>query len=227
MISTNITRSQAALISGISLFLMAIIAPIADFGILQSLIITDDVQLTFENITNSEGSFRLSILFFMLVVVLDIIVAWGLYIFLKPVNQPLSLLTAWFRLIYAGILGVMAFYLYEALQFLDTSQFNALISTEQFQAELMFSLAAFRKGWEFALIVFGFHLLVLGYLLYKAGYMKKILGILVVIAALGYMVDGIGKILTADYGSGIAIYTFIGEVVLLFWLIIKGRTYKD
>ncbi|WP_286169650.1 DUF4386 family protein [Halocella sp. SP3-1] len=35
--------------------------------------------------------------------ILDIVVAWGLYILLKPVNKNISLLSTWFRLVYAAI----------------------------------------------------------------------------------------------------------------------------
>jgi hypothetical protein len=34
------------------------------------------------------------------------VVAWALYIFLKPINNNLSLLGAWLRLTYATILGI-------------------------------------------------------------------------------------------------------------------------
>jgi hypothetical protein len=41
-------------------------------------------------------------------------------------------------------------------------------------------------------------------------------------AALGYLIDSLGKILLPDYNLTIAAFTFIGEVLLLFWLFIKG-----
>jgi hypothetical protein len=72
------------------------------------------------------------------------------------------------------------------------------------------------------MIVFGFHLLIIGYLIFRAGYMKRILGILLILASAGYLIDGIGNILSKDYNVTIALYTFIGELVLIFWLLIKG-----
>ena len=98
--------------------------------------------------------------------------------------------------------------------------------TGTLEVVIMQSLMKFNYGWEFSLIIFGFHLLLLGFLAYKAGYMKRILGILLLIAALGYLIDGFGKILTVDYGKGIGIYTFIGEIVLIFWLLISGGKAK-
>jgi hypothetical protein len=72
------------------------------------------------------------------------------------------------------------------------------------------------------MIVFGFHLLIIGYLIFMAGYMKRILGILLILASAGYLIDGFGQILSPEYHVTIALYTFIGELVLIFWLLIKG-----
>jgi hypothetical protein len=43
-----------------------------------------------------------------------------------------------------------------------------------------------------------------------------------VLAAAGYIVDGFGKTLSSDYNLNIAQFTFVGEVLLIFWLLWKG-----
>jgi hypothetical protein len=219
----DISIHCSAIIAGIGLLIMAILAPIANFSILQGLIIPDDAAKTFSNIAASEGLFRLGIFFFLLVVILDIIVAWALYIFLSPVNRSLSLLAAWLRIVYATLLAVGLYNLINVLHLLSGTDYLSVLDTDQLQAQVMLSLNAYTHGWQFGLIIFGFHLLLLGYLAFKAGYMKKILGILIIVAALGYMIDGCGKLLSSHYSVTISLYTFIGEVVLIFWLLIKGR----
>ena len=37
-----------------------------------------------------------------------------------------------------------------------------------------------------------------------------------------YIVDGLGKTLFPDYNLNISQFTFIGEVILIFWLLWKG-----
>jgi hypothetical protein len=44
------------------------------------------------------------------------------------------------------------------------------------------------------------------------------LGILLIVASFGYMFDGVAKIITPGYNKNVAAFTFIGEVVLIFWL---------
>jgi hypothetical protein len=224
---TDISLRNSAIIAGIGLMIMAILAPIANFSILHGLIVPDDTAKTVSNILASEGLFRLGICFFLIVVILDIIVAWALYVFLKPVNRSLSLLTAWFRIVYATMLGVVLINLVYVLQLLNGADFLSVFETNQLQAQVMLSLNTFTSGWEFGLIIFSFHLFLLGYLVYKAGYMRKILGILIILASLGYLIDGFGKLLSPDYGVSIAMFTFIGEVILIFWLLIKGRKINE
>ena len=219
----EISLNNSAIIAGIGLLLMAILAPIANFAIIQGLIDPNDAAKTVSNISESNGLFRLGICLFMIVALLDIIVAWALYIYLTPVNKQLSLLTAWLRIIYATILGVVLINLINVLQLINGADYLTGFSIAQIQAQVMLSLNIFTHGWEFGLIIFGFHLLLLGYLILKAGYMRRILGILIILAAFGYLIDGFGKLLSADYSISISIFTFVGEVILIFWLLIKGR----
>ncbi len=223
----KISLKQSAVIAGVGLLLMAVLGPVANFKIIQGLIDPGDVVKTVSNIVASEGLFRLGIVLFLIVALLDIIVAWALYIFLIPINKQLSLLTAWLRIIYATVLLVVLTNLIHVLIFLGGHEYLNIFSSEQLNGQVMLSLAFFNRGWEFGLIIFGFHLLLLGYLLSKAGYMRKILGILVIIASLGYIVDGLGKLISANYHLTISMYTFIGEVVLMVWLLIRGIQLKE
>lgn len=223
----EISLNNSAIIAGIGLLLMAILAPIANFAIIQGLIDPNDAAKTVSNISESNGLFRLGICLFMIVALLDIIVAWALYIYLTPVNKQLSLLTAWLRIIYATILGVVLINLINVLQLINGADYLTGFSIAQIQAQVMLSLNIFTHGWEFGLIIFGFHLLLLGYLILKAGYMRRILGILIILAAFGYLIDGFGKLLSADYSISISIFTFFGEVILIFWLLIKGRKVQE
>lgn len=223
----EISLNNSAIIAGIGLLLMAILAPIANFAIIQGLIDPNDAAKTVSNISESNGLFRLGICLFMIVALLDIIVAWALYIYLIPVNKQLSLLTAWLRIIYATILGVVLINLINVLQLINGADYLTGFSIAQIQAQVMLSLNIFTHGWEFGLIIFGFHLLLLGYLILKAGYMRRILGILIILAAFGYLIDGFGKLLSADYSISISIFTFFGEVILIFWLLIKGRKVQE
>src|SRR5215207_6246299 len=208
---TDISLRTAAIVAGLGLLLMAILSPIAYLNTFQSLVVFDNAALSAQNILNSIGEFRTAIILLFIVAILDIVVAWGLYIVLIPANKNLSALAAWLRVIYGGIFIFAISKLYVALQVITPDG-----------TQTMSFLKAFQSIWDMGLILFGFHLLVLGYLVFKSGYVPKWLGAFLVLAAVGYIVDGVGKTLSADYNLNIAQFTFVGEVLLIFWLLWKG-----
>ena len=208
---TGMSLRTAAIVAGVGLLLLAILAPIAYLNTFQRLVNFDDAALTAQNISNSMGAFRTCILLLFIVAILDVLVAWALYIVLVPANKNLSALAAWLRVIYAGIFMFAISKLYIALQ---------VITADGTQS--MSFLKAFQSIWDMALILFGFHLLVLGILAFTSGYIPRWLGIFLLLAALGYVVDGFGKTLSPGYSLNIAQFTFVGEVLLIFWLLWKG-----
>jgi hypothetical protein len=224
----DISLRQAAIIAGIGLLVMAILAPFAEFSVRQSLIVPGDATTTANNIMANESLFRIAVCVYLIVAILDVVVAWGLYVFLKPVNKSLSLLAAWFRVVYAAILAIVLLNFVIALQLLSGADYLTVFETDQVYAQAMLFLNAFSDGWNIGLVIFGLHLLILGYLVFKLpGYMPKILGVLLIIASLGYLIDSFGKLLVPNYNANIAMFTFIGEVLLVFWLFIKGVRIPD
>jgi hypothetical protein len=209
-------------VAGLGLLLMAILAPIVQFNVFQSLIVPGDAKTTADNLLASVGIFRVGIVLFLIVAILDIIVAWALYILLKPANQSLSLLAAWFRVVYSAVLVAALVNLLSVLNILTGAGLSGLATAPQ----VMLSLDAFQSGWDAGLVIFGLHLVVLSFLVFKSGYAPKwlgiLLGILLFIAGLGYMVDSIGKFLSPGYNVTISLYTFLGEPLFMLWLFWKG-----
>lgn len=216
---SNRTARKAALITGIGLLLMAIIAPFANFYVLPSLIVTDDAKATTNQILANPELFRLGIVAFMLVAVLDVIVAWGLYVFLEPIHKNLAILVAWFRVVYSAVFALALNPLLGVLQLLEKHTYLQALEPTQIQAQVMLSISAFQSGWNLGLILFGCHLLVMGYLVLTSNLIPKWLGVLLEIAGLGYLIDGFGKLFSAAYTISISEFTFIGEPVLIFWLL--------
>jgi hypothetical protein len=75
-------------------------------------------------------------------------------------------------------------------------------------------------------LIFGFHLLLLGYLIYKSGFWPRFLGIMLLIASLGYLVQSYGHILAPQYDAVLStvvlVMTIPGELAFTLWLLIKG-----
>lgn len=206
----------AALVAGISLLAMAIIAAWANFAVITNLEVAGDPSATAANLVELAGQVRLAVAAFIVIAALDVVVAWGLYIVMRSVNPSLSLLGGWLRLAYAAILAVAV-----------NSLLNALRAAPMDPAMAGLFLESFDSLWQIGLIIFGLHLCVVGYLAWRAEFIHWLFGLLLTIAGLGYVVDGFGTVLIQDYSFDLAVYTFIGEVALIFWLLIRGRRLPD
>lgn len=155
-------RRRIALVAGLSLLAIAILAPLAHFGVLQTLIVPTDATTTIDNITASAGSFRLAIAALLVVALLDIVVAWALYVLLKPVHATLALLVGWLRLAYAIGFAVALFNLLDAAQL--TGGIGASdVPPDVQSAQVVAAIASFDNGWDISLAIFGFHLIGLGF----------------------------------------------------------------
>ncbi len=216
----DISLRQAAIAAGFGLLIMVIF--LLPTAAIQSQIVPEDAATTADNIMANEGLFRIGICSYIIVVVIDVVVAWALFVFLKPVNKSLSLLAGWFRLAYAIIFGVALSDFFDVLELLSGADYLKVFGTDQLHAQVMSSLNAFSDGWDIGYVFFGLHLALVGYLVYRSGYIPKILGVLVIVAGLGYLVDIFGTFLFPNYDVPIAMFTFIGEILFALWLAVKG-----
>ena len=73
-----------------------------------------------------------------------------------------------------------------------------------------------------AQIFWGIWLFPMGYLVYKSGFIPKIIGVLLMIACFGYLIDSFVVFLDIDLGVVLSDITFAGEPALVLWLLIKG-----
>jgi hypothetical protein len=215
--TADISQRKVALIAGLGLLGMALLAPFALLGVLPNLVVPADAAATVNNFIASEGLFRIAIAAVLIVTMLDILVAWALYVLLRPVNRTVALLVGWLRLVAAAAFLAALTNLLDVAQLLGGAERSAL-QPEQVQAQVMASIASF----DIMLAIFGLHLLGLGYLLFRSADFPRFLGVLVVIAGGGYLADTFTRILIPDFVFTFSVFTFIGEPLLIVWLFYRA-----
>lgn len=201
---------RASVVAGVGLAVMAVLSAFAVFGALGGLGTPGDAARATKALADSEVLFRWGVVSLFMVVVLDIIVAAALLEVFTPVNRSLSMLAAWFRIAYAAVFLIAI------------SQLVGVLSTSGGTGAMAGRVQAFDDIWHTGLVLFGIHLVLIGYLAYRSGFVHKIFGILLVVAGLGYLADSFGMVLLSGYSVSIAQFTFVGEVALIFWLLIRG-----
>ena len=199
---------------------------VAIFGLVMAvngLVTEGNAAQTATDIMASQGLFRLGIASFIVVVALDVVVAWALYRVFSPVNASLSMLAATLRLVYSGVFLVAIGHLLGVIRLLGDGGNRAAFSVDQVQVQAMLEIATFNDIWHVGQFLFGLHLILIGYLAYRSGYVPKVLGVLLVIAGLGYATDSLGAVLSQGTWTDISSFTFLGEFLLALWLVIRAR----
>jgi hypothetical protein len=200
-----------SLVAGIGLLVMAALSAFGIFGPLDGLVTPGDASRTAADVSGAEMLFRLGTASLIGVAVLDIIVAGALFEVFASVNRSVSAMAAGFRVAYAAVFVVAITHLLEVPAHLDDGD------------QILRAVDAFDTLWKAGLVLFAVHLLLIGYLAVRSGFMARIFGVLLVAAGVGYLIDGIGAVLVPEYSASIAQFSFVGEVALIFWLLINGR----
>jgi hypothetical protein len=181
---------------------------------------------TADNILAPESLFRIAIISDAAIFLIEIVVTALLYVLLRPVSRTLSLAAAFARLAMAVIQGINLLPYFIALLLLSGAGYLTVFEPDQLNALVLLSLNAHENAVYIWQAFFGLSLFVLGYLIFESGYFPRILGVLMVVGALGYLIDSFGNILFPSYGEifglVVAVTAIIGELPFFVWLLVKG-----
>src|SRR3569832_1624282 len=149
---------------------MVACAPFAEIYVFPKLILQGNAEQTTKNIIANKGLFIAGMFGYLITFICDIIVAWALYILLKPVNQNFSLLTALFRLVYAVIAIIALLNIVNIINLLNPSHYLFTDRPDQLYSQVILSVRSFKSSFSFGILFFAIHLILLGSLIFKTPY---------------------------------------------------------
>jgi hypothetical protein len=198
---------------GGALYLVIIVAGIVGPLLTRDqLVVPDDAVATADNIAASPLVWRLGIAVDVVMQLCDVPVMLILFLLLSPVNKNVALLALLFNLVQTATLVANQLTLVAA-QLLSADQPELTDAT----------IEAYSYGEALGLVFFGFTLLAEGYLIRHSGYLPWILGLLVQIGGVSYVVSSFLLLVATDLANiGFLIPSFVAELSLALWLLIKG-----
>lgn len=201
----------------------------AEFFVRSSLLVPGDPAATAANLQASGTLYRVGIASEFLMLTADVVVAGALWVVFRPVSRGLALLAAFFRLAHAAIVGVNLLNLWVPLVLLAGGAPLAAFTPDQLAALALVFLETHGYGYAVGLLFFAAHCLLLGWLVLRSGYVPRVLGGLLVVAAVGYLADTLARTLLADYAAFEGVFTavvftpaFVAELSFCLWLLVKG-----
>lgn len=219
---------QIAKISGVAYIMIFLAGFYANFAVLENLIDSDDMQITTVNFINNHLQLGYGLIGFIIMLFFDVLLVRSLFDLTKSISKNISYLASFFRLLHAVFFGVALF------KFLEIYQLTRESNSTNIQNSVAELLLDFDKLWTVGLLFFGVHLIVLGYLAIKSTYIPKTLGVLLLLAAIGYIIDGLAKLFMSNYSDYKDVFevivimpSVIGEFSLAVWLLIKGFNKKQ
>ena len=205
-----------AKITGYSLVAMVLIAGFSFGFALPKIFGSNQLEFAQKHLTENLELYKFMLFGILLVILLDVLVSWTLYLFFKDENKKLAIYSFVFRIIYTLIFCVATYFLA-----INIGQNDNGIVIENYKL--------FEYIWSIGLIIFGIHLLIVGQLMRLHKLIPGILCYLTIIAGASYVLIHTLKItlpqltnLTNTLNSILALPMVLGEVGLSVWLIIKG-----
>jgi hypothetical protein len=189
-----------------------------------------DAPQVYQAIVTNEASFRLGLVVALTSGFLFLMVAWGLYVLLRPVNRNLALLFLLLNAVGVAIAGASMLPLVSAMLQGGAASHMEAFSAAQREGLAYLSINVYKLGFVTAQLFFGMWLFPLGYLVYKSGFLPRFLGVILVLDGVAVLVWFLQALLLPDYPAlrypGLAL-SFVAEFGLALWLLVKGVKVVD
>jgi hypothetical protein len=183
-------------------------------------------DLTASSVAASEPMLRLAFTSNLIAGVAYIGVVAILYELLKPVSRTLSVVAAFFGL--AGCITSAASMVNQIapLYFLGDADYLAAFQPDQLHALSRVARRLQALGGNISLMFFGFYCLLIGCLVLGAAFIPRLLGVVMIVAGLGWLVSNFAGFLNPSLGSSLSAWMLpvsgLGEILFTLWLLVMG-----
>jgi hypothetical protein len=211
--------------AGLLYFLACLTAPFSLIYVPNQLIVSGDATATADRLRASANLLRLGIAGELVNAILIIFAVLALYRLLKRVdaNQALAMVVLLLVSVPVSLLNVVNNI--AALTLVSGADFLSVLEPRKVDAWAYFFLRLHGQGLVVAQIFWGIWLFPYGILVMRSGFIPRVLGVLLVVAGFGYVLNSIGSLFVPHYAHAVgqvATLLEIGEVPILLWLLIKG-----
>jgi hypothetical protein len=212
------SRARAA---GLLYLLSSLTAVFDQFLVLGRLVVPGDAARTSASILAHETLLQLGFAAYLLSVASYIVVVALFYELFRPVSRSISLIAAFFGLGSCVVQWCGSLFHLAPLLVLENGAYSSAFTAQQLHALALMFLQWNAQAFDISLGVGGFYILLIGALIVGSTFLPRILGVLMVLAGLGYL-----TLLSPPLASWLSPYNItpagIAENALTVWLIVFG-----
>ena len=221
---SGISLRQAALVTGVAYLLNPV--TFAEAYAMPHLVASDPAQ-TIANIAAHPHLFSAAILSYLVSVLVDVVIAWSLYVLLAPVNRALALLGSLLQLTYAAVWLAAIANLGLLYRLVNIPDYSRHLSAAELPSQAVLLLGSYHSGWGLGLVLFGLHLVVAGWLIARSTYLPRWLGWLLFVDGWAWVADSLGAYLYPNATLGFLNVLFAAELIFMVWLLGWGWRLRE
>lgn len=219
--TTEKSPRLTARITGV-FYLITILTGIFAQGFVSGRLVVDsNAAATATNILTHSSLFQLGFAVYLIEMACQIAMTALFYELLKPAGKGLSLVAAFLGFAGCVIKTISRVFFIAPMIVLGGGHYLSVFSAEQLQALALLFLKVNDRGAAIALVFFGFYAFLTGYLMIKSTFLPRILGVVSVIAGLGWL-SFLYEPLGYRLFPFVAAFGLLGAVALIVWLLVKG-----
>jgi hypothetical protein len=224
----NSIKKQARL-AGLLYLLASIPAPFGLIYVPGKLVVPNDATATADHIRASESLLRLGIASELIGFIMFILVVLALYRLFKPVNETYALAMMILILVSIPVSLLSVVNEIAALIVVSGADFLSVFNKGQLDGLAYLFMRLHSRESLVAEIFWGLWLFPFGILVIRSGFIPRVLGILLIIAAFGYLASSVTFLLLPAYGPIVdrfATKLTLCELPIILWLLIWGANVK-
>jgi hypothetical protein len=187
------------------------------------LIVAGNASATAHNVTASAQLVRLGFLGYLIEAFTDVVLAFLLYILLRPVHANLAFLAVLFRIMATATFAFAEVFYFVPSLILGGDAYLKTFSSGQLQTLALLSFNVYGFAGSFSQVFYGIASIILGYLMFRSGYLPRVLGALLVLGGLGFIISTLAQVLAPVYASPLLLLpTILAMLSLGLWLLVRG-----
>ena len=219
------STKKTARIAGFLYLLLALTGAFSILYVPSTLIVFGDAAATAEKIASSQLLFRAGILIGVVSHVIFVLLVLVLYHLLREFSRKQAMLMVTLVVISVATGFVNTINQLGALIALSGADFLSAFEEPELDALAYLFIRLHSHGIQIIHIFWGLWLFPFGLLVYRSRFIPKILGVLLIIAGVGYVLGTITFLILPQYQSALStLITLLemGELPIILWLLIVG-----
>lgn len=214
----------AARAAGMLYLIVILCGAFAEAYVRQRLVVPGDAAATAANILANEQLYRLGFVADLVPLLCNVVLAVLFYRLFGIVNRSVTALAIMFSLVGSAVQAAVLLFHLAPLLLLKGNPGLSAIPAGELQALAYLALRLQANGYAIALTFFGCFGVSLGYVVFKSGFIPRFVGVLLMIAGLGYFTNAMLGYVAPSLSSMMLLVPpcLLGEGAFTLWLLLVG-----